>query len=73
MATPNLSPLGHSAVGYPPLPESQQKTCWITVGTLTLAMIAVYLDMLLRVSAKWSDPQYSHGFLIPILAAALLW
>jgi exosortase len=41
---------------------------------LGCALLWSYWPILVEISEKWaSDPQYSHGFLVPIFAAVLLW
>jgi exosortase len=46
----------------------------LTVGSLALALLWSYWPTLnTMVERWWSDPQYSHGFLVPVFAAAVLW
>lgn len=41
---------------------------------LTVALLWVYWPILYILSQRWlTDPQYSHGFLIPLFALFLLW
>lgn len=54
------------------LGEKEQTLCWAAVGVLLTIIIVVYLDMFHRISDSWYKAQYSHGFLIPVFAAALL-
>src|SRR4051794_1484960 len=43
-------------------------------GALTVALLWSYAPTLeAMVERWWSDPQYSHGFLVPVFAAAVLW
>ncbi len=62
----------HSQRQYDTLPEQQQTLCWAFLGVLLSIMIVVYWDMFTRISDSWYRAQYSHGFLIPVFAAALL-
>lgn len=55
------------------LDDSQQRTAWIAIAALAGLMVAAYWDSLLRVSGVWDTPQYSHGFMIPIFAAGLVY
>jgi exosortase len=44
------------------------------VAVFALALLWSYWTTLSRLSERWSsDPQYSHGFLVPVFAACLLW
>ncbi|MCA9101740.1 MAG: archaeosortase/exosortase family protein, partial [Planctomycetales bacterium] len=43
----------------------------LTVGAMVTTY--VYLNSLTTTAEKWSNPQYSHGYLIPAFAIALLW
>ena len=56
-----------------PLPDKEQRIAWVLLGILCATCIVAYLDSLRMVSGSWDNPQYSHGFLIPILAGVLLW
>ena len=39
-----------------------------------LAIAAVYAPVLLELGRDWvRDPNYSHGFLVPVVSAVLLW
>jgi len=44
----------------------------ILVGLVVL-LVAAYWDMLVLTSAAWSDDLYSHGWIIPLFSAGLLW
>lgn len=46
---------------------------WTTLGLLLVALIAGYWNALSELLACWQDPQYSHGWLVPVFAAALVW
>jgi len=46
----------------------------LTVGTVIIGMVAVYLPMLRKLVYDWGhDDNYSHGFLIVPIAAYLVW
>lgn len=47
----------------------------IVVGLASLAIVAwAYWNTLVDASERWAtDPQYSHGFLVPLFAGYLLW
>ena len=43
---------------------------WLLVAVL----VALYAPVLLRLVRQWyTDPDYSHGFLVPFLSAYLIW
>lgn len=44
-----------------------------TLGFLLVALIASYWNTLVRTAEHWHSPQYSHGWLVPLFAVALLW
>src|SRR5436853_496290 len=47
---------------------------WIMAGALVLAALWSFWPTLGLLAQRWSiDPQYSHGFLVPIFAALILW
>lgn len=75
MSTPGqftLNPVHGATEKYIELPEDKQKICWGTIVVLTALLILSYLDSFERISYSWSTPQYSHGYLIPLFAIALL-
>ena len=52
--------------------EVDQRTPWYIIGGLTLAIVVAYFNTLKIVAVRWTDDQYSHGFLVPIFAAVLI-
>jgi len=46
---------------------------WIVFGVLTVGLIGAYWNTLTRIAEKWENPQYSHGYLVPLFAVILLW
>jgi len=54
------------------LPSDQQIPL-LTLALLTIAIVFGYWNTLTRVFATWEDPRYSHGYLIPFIAAIMLW
>ncbi len=47
---------------------------WAKVGVVTGAMVALYAPVMVKLARDWGrDPNYSYGFLIPPLAAYLIW
>jgi exosortase len=46
----------------------------VAVALLTAGLLWSYLPTLAALAERWArDPQYSHGFLVPVFALALLW
>ena len=58
---------------YPVLDDDTQKKLWIALGVLFVFTIYAYFNTLYRVSLSWWSAQYSHGYVIPFIAAILLW
>jgi len=46
---------------------------WIVIGVGVVVLVLMNFNSLQGVAAGWRLPQYSHGYLIPIFAAVLLW
>src|SRR5512133_3782707 len=41
---------------------------------LVILTVAVYYDVLLRLINQWSnDPNFSHGFIVPLFSAFIVW
>src|SRR5262245_52621788 len=46
----------------------------LAAAALAVALVWSYWPTLEAMAERWwSDPQYSHGFLVPVFAAAVLW
>ncbi len=58
--------------GQPLSPEAN-KTAWTVFAGLVLFLTAAYWNMLTFTSSFWDNPLYSHGWIVPIFAAILLW
>ncbi len=52
-------------------PDAQQRT-WILIAILTIATVWAFLNGLRETAGAWDSPEYSHGYLIPLFAIALL-
>jgi exosortase len=47
---------------------------WMVLAALTLTFLWAYWTTLEELAEEWSqDPQYSHGYLVPVVAVALVW
>lgn len=53
--------------------DSSQRVPLAILSGLLFLLIAAYWDMLSLIRAAWSDPLYSHGWIVPIFALVLLW
>jgi exosortase len=49
-----------------------QRTPLVLWGVLALALVASYWNMLSMVADSWSQPQYSHGYLVPVFTLVML-
>src|SRR5262249_51121526 len=46
----------------------------VALGLLGLCLVWSYWPTLLELNERWShDPQYSHGYLVPLFSLFLLW
>src|SRR5882757_4091349 len=46
----------------------------LVLGLLSLVLFWSYATTLTTLEERWSrDPQYSHGFLVPVFALVVLW
>jgi exosortase len=72
-----------ASVDTPPIPARGPAARWLdnpsrhgalATGCLAVALLWSYWPTLEAMADRWwSDPQYSHGFLVPVFAAAVLW
>ena len=46
---------------------------WATFSVLALLLTGAYMNSMEKVADAWKNPQYSHGYLIPVFAALLLY
>src|SRR5262245_40624060 len=53
--------------------DPSQHTPLAILGGLMLRLIAAYWDMFALISKAWGEDLYSHGWIVPLLAAGLLW
>jgi exosortase len=63
--------------GHPLNPSTRPAPPWqpaAVVGALAGGLLWCYWQTLVTMADRWArDPQYSHGFLVPVFAAAVLW
>ena len=52
--------------------QRQQVIAWSAFGGLLLLLIWGYWNSLSRIAGAWNGAQYSHGYLIPLFAAVLM-
>jgi exosortase len=67
---------GATAIAEPvSLTDSSQRIPLLLLGGLLVLLVVAYLDMFTLTSYAWfgRDSLYSHGWIIPVFAAGLLW
>jgi exosortase len=59
----------------PPVPwnDPSQRAPLIMLGGLVVLLVLAYWDMFVLTSAAWSEGLYSHGWIVPVFALALMW
>jgi exosortase len=70
-----VNPPRSIATAQPPVSmfDKSQQTPLMILGGLLVLLVLAYWDMLSLTSAAWSEGLYSHGWIIPLFALALLW
>ena len=53
--------------------KRQEVIAWSTFGALLLLLVWGYWNSLMHMASTWTNAQYSHGYLIPLFAAVLMW
>jgi len=56
-----------------PWTDPSQRTPLLILGGLVLLLVLAYLDMFALTSAAWNEGLYSHGWIVPVFALALMW
>lgn len=52
----------------------RSSTWWLQVSILGLLIVVLYYGIVIRLAGQWiSDPNYSHGFIVPLFCAWVLW
>ncbi|MFM9058731.1 MAG: exosortase/archaeosortase family protein [Planctomycetaceae bacterium] len=54
------------------LRRPEDATAWILIAILTGALVYSYWPGLMNARASWNNPQYSHGWLVPLCSLGLL-
>ncbi|MEY3205016.1 MAG: hypothetical protein RLZZ21_1347 [Planctomycetota bacterium] len=54
------------------LRDAEQRTPWAVIALLTGLLVYSYWPGLLNARSSWDNPQYSHGWIVPLCTAALL-
>ena len=72
-----VSPVGASAEAIEDArfswDDAYQKSSYFGLLALTAVLLYSFWNMLTGTAAYWSDDQYSHGFLIPLISIYLMW
>ena len=50
----------------------EQRTALLTIAAFTAMLVYSYLPGLTNAYVSWANPQYAHGWIVPLFAAALL-
>lgn len=66
-----LGSLGYTAVSWKKFNHNERS--WWVFGTMCCLLAWAFMNSMQKVADAWASPQYSHGFLIPVLAVALLY
>ena len=53
--------------------DRREITSWVLLGVLSTILVYAHWNSLVMVAATWDSAQYSHGYLVPLFAAVLLW
>lgn len=61
-----------STLSAQPKTEADQVTPWYLIGALTAVMVWTFWSTIEGLIGIWRNPQYSHGYLVPIFTIALL-
>ena len=57
-----------------PATERAQRGRWFAALSLSTLVLIMYLTVLSSLARQWwSDPNYGHGFLVPVFAGYVLW
>ena len=59
-----------TAVMWKQLDRDQR--CWAVFAVMAALMTWGYMNSMEKVADAWKNPQYSHGYLIPVFAGVLL-
>lgn len=54
------------------LRQPEQRGPWITIAALAALLAYSYWPGLLNAQSSWSNPQYSHGWIVPLFSLGLL-
>lgn len=54
------------------LGQPDDRVAWITIAVLTGLLVFSYWPGLLNARSSWDNPQYSHGWLVPLCSLALV-
>jgi exosortase len=53
--------------------DPSQRMPLLILGGLVVLLVLAYWDMFTITSGEWSDPLYSHGWIVPVFALGLMW
>ncbi len=72
-AAPTAAPSPSGDGGTPAdLQKPQESMVWATIGVLSALLMYSYWPGLLNARSSWDNPQYQHGWIVPVINLALL-
>lgn len=54
------------------LQRPTERHAWLTIGALTVLLLYSYWPGLTNATSAWNNPQYSHGWMVPLFSLGLL-
>ena len=71
------TPSDQAPTSFPPPPDpaadNSELHVWLLWGGLTLVVVWTFWESLWFLTSVWQQPEYSHGYLIPLFAGGLLY
>lgn len=65
---------GPKPVSLEAVPRTDRRLWWLGAAALTILIAFLYKNILFDLARDWwSDPNFSHGFFVPLLSAYLIW
>jgi exosortase len=73
--SPTLRPSSIPAAAVPEVPwnDATQQPQLITLVLMLAALVLAYFDTFALVKDEWSNPLYSHGYIVPLIAIGIMW
>jgi exosortase len=55
------------------VPSSENRDWWWQAAVLLVLIGSLYYSILYRLMKAWDDPNFSHGFIVPVFSLYVLW